>query len=112
MELINALGGRERINDKFGALMAGIPAAQKEKGEGQLNKFLSLTGYPHPVIDYRRFVGEFASASAVAAILAVSTVNADEIPGNVCHQGPVPLRGKGVLVMGFGNYITAMEIKP
>jgi 3-oxoacyl-(acyl-carrier-protein) synthase len=111
-ELINALCGREKINDEFGAVLAGIPAAQREKGEGQLNEFLSLTGYPHPVIDYRRFVGEFASASAVAAVLAVSCVKAGEIPGNVWHQGPVPLRGKGVLVMGFGNYITAVEIRP
>jgi 3-oxoacyl-(acyl-carrier-protein) synthase len=111
-ELITALGGRERINDEFGAVLAGIPAAQREKGGGQLNKFLSLTEYPHPVIDYRRLVGEFASASAVAAILAASFVKAGEIPGTLCHQGPVPLRGKGVLVMGFGNYITAVEIRP
>jgi 3-oxoacyl-(acyl-carrier-protein) synthase len=111
-ELINALGGRERINDEFGAVLAGIPAAQREKGAGQLNKFQSLTAYPHPVIDYRRFVGEFASASAVAVVLAVSFVKAGEIPGNVCHHGPVPLRGRGVLVMGFGNYITAVEIRP
>ena len=111
-ELINALGGRERINDEFGAVLAGISAAQREKGEGQLNKFLSLTGYPHPVIDYRRFVGQFASASAVAAVLAVLFVKAGEIPGNVCHQGPVPLRGRGVLVLGLGNYITTMEVSP
>jgi 3-oxoacyl-[acyl-carrier-protein] synthase-1/3-oxoacyl-[acyl-carrier-protein] synthase II len=111
-ELINALGGRERIKDEFGAVLAGIPAAQREKGEEQLHEFLSLTGYHHPVIDYRRFVGEFASASAVAAVLAVLFVEAGEIPGNVCHQGPVPLRGRGVLVMGFGNFITAVEIRP
>jgi 3-oxoacyl-[acyl-carrier-protein] synthase-1/3-oxoacyl-[acyl-carrier-protein] synthase II len=71
-----------------------------------------MMGHTHPVIDYRRFVGEFASASAVAAVLAVSFVEAGEIPGNVCHQGPVPLRGRGVLVMGFGNYISAVEIRP
>ena len=111
-ELINALGGRERINDEFGALLAGIPAAQRDVGRGQLNEFLSTTGYPHPVIDYRRFVGEFASASAVAAVLAVSFVKAGVIPGNVCHQSPMPLRGRSVLVMGFGNYITVVEIRP
>ena len=111
-ELINALGGRERIKEEFGAVLAGIPAAQRDKGEGQLNEFLSLTEYPHPVIDYRRFVGEFASASAVAAVLAVSFVKAGVIPGNICHQSAVPLRGRGVLVMGLGNFITAVEIRP
>jgi hypothetical protein len=77
-----------------------------------MNDFLSMTGYPHPVIDYRRFVGEFASASAVAAVLAVMFVQAGEIPGNACDQRPTPLSGRGVLVLGFGNHITAVEIIP
>ena len=111
-ELVNALGGGERIKDKFGAILAGIPAAQHKKGQAQLGDFLSITGYPYPVIDYRRFVGEFASASAVAAVLAVSFVKAGIVPGNICHQSPVPLQERGVLVLGFGNYITAVEIRP
>ncbi|OIP88840.1 MAG: 3-oxoacyl-ACP synthase [Syntrophobacterales bacterium CG23_combo_of_CG06-09_8_20_14_all_48_27] len=110
--LIRALGGDKRIKEQFGAILAGIPAAQREKGKGQLDDFLSMTGYPHPVIDYRRHVGEFASASAVAAVLAVSFVQAGEIPGNVCHQKAKPLLGLGVLVLGFGSYITAVEILP
>jgi 3-oxoacyl-(acyl-carrier-protein) synthase len=111
-ELINTLGGAKRINDQFGAILAGIPAAQREKGAAQLNTFLSMTGYPHPIIDYRQFVGEFASASAVAAVLAVSFAHAGKIPANICCPRATPLRGMGVLILGFGSHITAMEITP
>ena len=111
-ELVNTLGGRERIKDEFGAILAGIPAAQYEEGQEQLAKFLSITGYPYPIIDYRRFTGEFASASAVAAVLAVLFVKAGVIPANICRRNPVPLTGRGILVIGFGNYVTAVEIRP
>lgn len=111
-ELISALGGGKRIREQFGAVMAGIPAAQRKKGNEQLKNFLSLTGYPHPSIDYRRYIGEFASASAVAAVLAVSFVQADEIPENICYPQRTPLLGQGVLVLGFGHFITAVEILP
>ncbi len=110
--LIRALEGGERIRDRFGAILAGIPAAQREKGKGQQDNFLSMTGYPHPVIDYRRYVGEFASASAVATVLGVLSIQAGEIPRNLCHQQTTPLLGRGILVLGFGNYVTAVEILP
>ncbi|HYA14645.1 MAG TPA: beta-ketoacyl-[acyl-carrier-protein] synthase family protein [Syntrophales bacterium] len=111
-ELVNTLGGVGKISDEFGAILVGIPAAQNEKGREQLGDFLSVTGYPHPVIDYRRFIGEFASASAVAAVLAVSFVKAGVVPKSTCHQSPMQLQGRGILVIGFGDYVTAMEIRP
>jgi 3-oxoacyl-[acyl-carrier-protein] synthase-1/3-oxoacyl-[acyl-carrier-protein] synthase II len=111
-ELISSLGGAKRINEDFGAILSGIPAAERDRGEAQLNDFLSMTGYPHPVIDYRRFVGEFASASAVAAVLAVSFIRAGEIPAHICCPCSTPLQGRGVLVLGFGSHITGMEITP
>jgi 3-oxoacyl-[acyl-carrier-protein] synthase-1/3-oxoacyl-[acyl-carrier-protein] synthase II len=110
--LISALGGVKRIRDRFAAILAGIPAARREMGEDQLNAFLSETGYPHPVVDYRQFVGEHASASAVAAVLAVRFVQAGEIPANVCCENPLPLMGRGVLVLGFGQAVTAVEVVP
>lgn len=110
--LIRELGGAKRIREEFGAIMTGIPAAQKDTGLGQLNKFLAMVEYSDPVIDYRLLIGEFASASAVAAVLAVAFVNAGEIRGNICNPSPIPLRGKGILVMGFGNHATAVEILP
>ena len=111
LELVDALGGWERIKDEFGAVLVGIPAVQNEKGREQLGNFLSVTRYPHPVIDYRRLTGEFASASAVAAVLAVSFVKAGIVPENICLQRPVRLQGRGILVIGFGDYVTAVEIR-
>lgn len=111
--LIRALGGSIRIREQFGAILAGIPAAQRKQGTEQLEAFLSTTRYPHPVIDYRRCVGEFASASAVATVLAVSFVQAGEVPGSICHQQKkTPLLGRGVLILGFGRFVTAVEILP
>lgn len=110
--LISALGGVKRIRNRFAAILAGIPAARRETGEDQLNAFLSATGYPHPVVDYRQFVGEHASASAVAVVLAVRFVQTGEIPANVCCESPLPLMGRGVLVLGFGQAVTAVEVVP
>jgi 3-oxoacyl-[acyl-carrier-protein] synthase-1/3-oxoacyl-[acyl-carrier-protein] synthase II len=111
-DMIRELGGVKRIREEFGAILAGIPAAQRDTGTGQLKKFLAIVEYPDPVIDYRLLIGEFASASAVAAVLAVAFVKAGVIPGNICHSSPIPLRGRGILVMGFGNHVTAVEILP
>jgi 3-oxoacyl-[acyl-carrier-protein] synthase-1/3-oxoacyl-[acyl-carrier-protein] synthase II len=111
-DMISKLGGEKRIGEEFGAVLAGIPAAQRDTGTAQLRKFLAMVEYSHPVIDYRLFTGEFASASAIVTVLAVAFVKAGVIPGNVCHTSPIPLRGKGVLVMGFGNHVTAVEILP
>ena len=68
--LINRLGGPERIRTTYGALLAGVPKSCRREGETQLQAFLSLTEFKNPVIDYRKIVGEFASASAVAAVIA------------------------------------------
>jgi 3-oxoacyl-[acyl-carrier-protein] synthase-1/3-oxoacyl-[acyl-carrier-protein] synthase II len=77
-----------------------------------MDDFLCLTGYRRPVIDYRKHLGEFASASAVAAVLGVSFVQTGEIQGGVFRQERISLQGCGVLVMGFGKFITAVEILP
>jgi 3-oxoacyl-[acyl-carrier-protein] synthase-1/3-oxoacyl-[acyl-carrier-protein] synthase II len=111
-DMIDKMGGEKRIREEFGAVLAGIPAAQRDAGAGQLKKFLAVVDYSHPVIDYRMLTGEFASASAVATVLAVAFVKAGVMPGSICRTSPIPLRGKGVLVMGFGNHVTAVEIQP
>lgn len=110
--LIHGLGGSERIEEQFGIILAGILAAQRIQGKEQMNDFLSITGCHLPVIDYRQHLGEFASASAVAAVLGVSFVQADEMPGGTFLHERFPLRGRGVLVLGFGKFITAVEILP
>jgi len=110
--LINHLGGSERLNCDFGTLFAGLPAASRMTGQKQLDLFIETAGFNGPVIDYRRYVGEFASASAVATVLAAALLKTGEIPHPLAEKGPVELTGKGILLLGLGSFVTAMAVHP
>jgi 3-oxoacyl-[acyl-carrier-protein] synthase-1/3-oxoacyl-[acyl-carrier-protein] synthase II len=62
------------------------------------------------VIDYRKIIGEFASASAVAAVLAVKFMQDGKIPGSLLNGTALHLNQKGALIIGLGGFITAMEV--
>ncbi len=108
--LIRRLGGPQLINARYGALMVGIPGACRSNGERQLRNFLSLTSYKNPVIDYRKIIGEFASASAVAAVMAVKFMEDGKIPGSLCSGDAFHLNERGVLIIGLGDFITAVKV--
>jgi 3-oxoacyl-[acyl-carrier-protein] synthase-1/3-oxoacyl-[acyl-carrier-protein] synthase II len=110
--LVQRLGGSERIRAAFGLVLAGVPRACRPSGAGQLERFINACGFQGPVIDYRKFIGEFASASAVAAALGVKFTQTGTIPGSLCGGAAIGLKGKGTLVLAFGKFITAMEIRP
>ena len=111
--LIDRLGGAKTICERYGLVMAGIPLACRQAGEGQLADFLTQSGFTGPVIDYRRFTGEYASASATAAVLAVQFVQTGEFPEALSGgKPPQRLDGKGTLVIGRGRYVTAMAVQP
>ena len=111
-ELVGRLGGAERIHARFGVILAGIPAAHRRAGEAQLEAFRSACGLTLPVVDYRRWVGEFASASAVATFLAVDFAAEGAVPAALCDGRPGSFPGKGCLVIGFGKTLTAVEVRP
>ena len=92
--------------------MAGIPSAFRQKGEKQLQEFLVLSDFLLPVIDYRKLTGEFASASAVATALAAKFIQNGKIPASLCNGDDYFLNGKGILIVGFGKFVTAIEIVP
>jgi 3-oxoacyl-(acyl-carrier-protein) synthase len=108
--LVRKLGGPLQINIAYGLLLVGIPGGCRKKGQSQLTTFLRSASFESPVIQYRRITGEFASASAVAAVIASKFLIEGKIPGPLlngqCHQ----LHGKGVLILNLGEYITAMEL--
>ncbi|MEE4314760.1 MAG: hypothetical protein V2J11_09665, partial [Desulfofustis sp.] len=54
-------------------------------------------------------LGEFASASAVAAVLAAGLLQNGELPEGLTGGPPVSLAGKTVLGLGLGTCVTAME---
>lgn len=103
--LIAALGGVPVLQNRYALVLAGIPAAMREEGESQLARFRKQSGLQAPVVHYRRLTGEFASASAVAAVMAVSFLGAD--PAQELYG--VAGRRDRVLVLGFGAYLSAME---
>ena len=110
--LIQQVEQQQPLNDRYGVILAGLPAACRSEGEIQLQTLLALTGFIHPVIDYRKLTGEFASASAVAAVMAVNFLQKGHIPGPLCKGKPVNLGEKGALIVGTGDFITAMEVMP
>jgi 3-oxoacyl-(acyl-carrier-protein) synthase len=110
--LIDKLGSFREIEKRFGTILAGIPLSFRQKGEKQLHEFLALSDFHLPVIDYRRLTGEFASASAVATALAAQFIQNGKIPASLCYGDDYSLNGKGVLIVGFGKFVTAIEIVP
>ena len=110
--LIRQIEQQQPLNDRYGMIMAGLPAACRDEGEIQLQTLLAHTGFNHPVIDYRKLIGEFASASAVATVMAVKFLQEGQIPEPLCEDKHVELGEKGALIIGTGDFITAMEVMP
>ncbi len=102
----------ESSGEEFAAILAGIPSVFREKGEQQLQNFLSLAKWNLPVIEYRKWIGEFASASAVATVMGSAFVRNGEIPAALCQGKTCNLKEKGILLLGLGKFVTAVGIRP
>lgn len=109
--LVEHHGGTHGIRERYGAVLAGIPAAEREAGQGQLAEFLGLTGFDGPVVDYRRYTGEYAGASAVATVWAQAWVRRDGLPPAVCGKRSPGLKGRGVLVLGLGAWLASCTLQ-
>jgi hypothetical protein len=110
--LVKECGGPQRMQRCFGALLVGVPLAQRPDAEKQLAQLQSLTQAAIPVVPYRKFTGEHASASAVATVLAAAFVRSGSLPDCMDNGEAVALEGKGVLVIGLGKTVTAVEVLP
>ncbi len=110
--LIASLNTSGDWNDKYDLVMLGIPLAMTQQGEAQLHAFQALAKLRAPLVRYRRFTGEFASASAVAAALAISFFETGLVPGEFTGGANVILNKSQskILILGLGQYITAMEL--
>ncbi|NQS71988.1 MAG: 3-oxoacyl-ACP synthase [Desulfobulbaceae bacterium] len=112
--LLDALGGARKAGERIGLILAGISAAEKGLACAQLEEFRQLCGQHIPVCLYRDFLGQFASASAVAAVLAVSLLREQYIPAALLTDqkgvtSPFYLAGKSVLLLGCGHALSAVE---
>ncbi len=108
--LISRFGGPKSLNTRYGALFAGIPASEKGNGSKQLKHFIQASEFTGAVWDYRECTGQFASASAVAVVLAAAFAESGQIPERLCGKDGSDLQGKGILVAGFGKYVTGIGV--
>ncbi|RJQ82452.1 MAG: hypothetical protein C4519_07970 [Desulfobacteraceae bacterium] len=108
--LIDRLGGPRAFGDAYAAILAGCPAATRALADRQLAEFLASTRFGGAVIDYRRLTGEFAAASAVAAVMGVDMVRQGRIPAAHAGGADPALHGRSVLLLGLGTYVTAVRI--
>jgi 3-oxoacyl-[acyl-carrier-protein] synthase-1/3-oxoacyl-[acyl-carrier-protein] synthase II len=101
-------GGNQLFADTIGAVMVGIPAARRNAVTPLLEALWTRLGFRGPVIDYRRYFGEFASASAVAAAAAMALLSRGAIPAALAGGAEWPLAGRCILLLGLGETITTM----
>jgi 3-oxoacyl-[acyl-carrier-protein] synthase-1/3-oxoacyl-[acyl-carrier-protein] synthase II len=110
--LLHHLGESDEIRSKYGAIFAGMPAGERAICEKQVREIISAADFNGPVVDFRKFTGEFGSATAAAAALAVRFVRNGKIPGYLSGGAESPLNGKGILLLGLGRFLTAIEVLP
>ena len=110
--LIQDLGGRARIRGRFAAIFVNLPAACRERGQAILERFLDMTGFDGPVLLQRDLLGEYSTASAAATVLAVHFIREGSIPEALIGSAACDLDSSGILLLGFGETWTAMELLP
>jgi hypothetical protein len=108
--LIEQLGGSRNIRDTYGVIMAGCPAAHRRLTGRQLKDFMTASRFEGPVIEYRRFTGEFAAASAVAAVMGVDMIREGNVSAAHVGGADIGLKGRSILLLGLGPYMTAVRI--
>ena len=106
--LVNSLGGKEGIAERYGAVFAGIPAADRDVAGKQLQEFMELASFDGPVVDYRMFLGEYGAVSATAAVLAVAAVQEGVL--SCMTDTKHDLQGRGIALIGFGKCVSAVEV--
>ena len=109
--LLERLGGPAEINQRYAAILVGLPALTRDQATKQLNLFLDVSGFDGPVIDYRDCLGDFATAAAAAAVMAVKIAEHGILPAALVGRD-IPLDGRGLLLLSLGETAAALEIRP
>lgn len=108
--LLEASGGAQAVRGTVGAILAGIPAAHADAASRDLAAFVAASGFAGPVIDYRRGIGQFGTASAIAAVMAHRMVLSRSVPAALAGGCDLPLEGRGILLLGLGACSSAVLV--
>ncbi|MGM0759838.1 MAG: beta-ketoacyl synthase N-terminal-like domain-containing protein [Thermodesulfobacteriota bacterium] len=101
------------LQERFGAVWAGLPDNDLGLGGEQLHWILERSGFQGPVVDYRSYVGQFATAAAPAAVLALQCVQNGRLPGAMLDQGrDLDLADKGIVLLGLGRSLSCIHVLP
>lgn len=109
--LVNDLGGRDRICSRYEIVFVGLNETDNRQCY-RLDQFRRISEFQGEICEYRPFTGRFASASAVMTALAAHFVRQGKIPHGMRCARNAPLVHRGVLILGLGDYISAIEIMP
>ena len=113
-ELLNRLIERlkiDGIDNRFAAIFTGVPAIENEFGNAQLARIVEETAFSGILFDYRKFFGQFATSSAVAAAYALASLRKGALPSFIADR-KAGLAGRGILLLGLGGTLSAIEINP
>lgn len=111
-ELAGALECLRNRQRRCALVLAGIPAAMRVQGEKQLKRFFAASALSAPVVDCRRYIGEFATATAVGVVLGVRLLEDGVVPMALTTLEAMPLDPDRdtILVLSLGSTIAAMEL--
>jgi len=111
--LVEELGGAGALAARYAALLVDLPAGARGLGGDRLAALRRAAAFAGPIVDLRALLGEFASASALGAALAARLVAQGEVPAGLAGSGrALPLAGRGVLLVGLGAQLSALELTP
>lgn len=113
ISLVDSLQEEGALQERFGAVWLGLSHQSRHLGVEQLQDIVQQTGFHGPVVDYRPYVGEFATAAAAATVLALKCVENGYLPGAMLAQRQdYSLQGKGIVLLGLGKTLSCIQVVP
>jgi 3-oxoacyl-[acyl-carrier-protein] synthase-1/3-oxoacyl-[acyl-carrier-protein] synthase II len=108
--LMEKLGGAKAAAERIGVIFAGMPAARADFSRQVINAFCQAIDIDLPMVDYRKYTGEFATASAAAAGMAAGCMEKGFLPAGPAGDTKIDLRSRGILMINAGRTVTAVEM--
>lgn len=111
VELVDRLllrsGGAEALGQRAGAILVGVPAREGPLARAQYARLQAAVGSHCPVIGYRDILGEHASVSAIATVIATRVLQTRLLAP---WAGHLALLRPCVMMLSLGAWASSMEV--